>query len=223
MNISILTGPGIVDSKASNDASDILFYDNHRITGITEFNNRFYQSLSGWQSRPQGVLNHYNQQRRALLSIAPSDIHYAITALSRAHTVNLVTFNTDNLHERSGAVNVLHLQGTIMEARCDYPAHQCVKLLDYTTPMRQSDHCKHDRPYRPNVIFFEEEVSNYQRAVTQLLQGDLLLCIGCTDRTPLLESIVRETKRRIPVHFLSNTDAMVSLTNVLSEENTFAL
>jgi NAD-dependent deacetylase len=217
VNISILTGPGIIESNACASVSGDLRVDNLRNAGLTEFNERYYRSLSGWLSRPQAVLNHYNEQRRTLLSMTPSEIHYAIAALSQNHTVNLATFNTDNLHERAGTASVFHIQGMIMEARCGHPTHQCIKPLDYTTPMRKSDQCKHNRPYRPNVIFFEEEVTNYQHALTHLQQGELMLCIGCSDNR-LLQAIVNEIHKSIPVHFPGNADALSALKNAATKD-----
>lgn len=222
MNISILTGPGIVDSNVVGGVKGNQS-PNFFSTDLTEFSERFHRSLSGWISRPQAVLNHYNEQRRALLSIAPTDIHYAIAALGKDHTLNLVTLNTDNLHERAGTTSVLHMQGTLMEARCDHPAHQCIKPLDYTTPMRKSDRCIHDRPYRPNVVLFEEEVSNYPHALTHLVKGDLMLCIGCYNNTPLVQVTVDEIQKTIPVHFLSNADALYALTNTSAKDSKLTL
>lgn len=132
-------------------------------------------SARAWQEAPARVLDFYNERRQAVVKAAPNEAHKAISAFqSSSHQVSIVTQNIDDLHERAGSQNVLHLHGQIMKSRCgsDDTLHDCpgdINLGD-TGPIGEQ--------LRPHVVFFGEAIYNYAAARSVCKRADLLIVVG---------------------------------------------
>ena len=109
-NIAVLTGAGISAEsgiKTFRDADGL--WEGHDIMEIA--------SPQGWTKNPAKVLDFYNIRRRQLLDVEPNAAHFAIVDLERKYHVNIITQNIDDLHERAGSTNVLHLHGELLKVR----------------------------------------------------------------------------------------------------------
>ena len=150
--IVILTGAGISQESGIatfRDAGGL--WENARIEDVA--------TPRGFARDPDRVLEFYNQRRKQLLeeAVAPNAAHHALARLEREHgeQVLLVTQNVDNLHERAGSANLLHMHGELLKARC----LACGKSFAWKDDMSRADACprcgKQGR-LRPHILWFEE-------------------------------------------------------------------
>ncbi|MDV7397580.1 Sir2 family NAD-dependent protein deacetylase, partial [Arthrospira platensis SPKY1] len=108
-----------------------------------------------WQKDPGMVLEFYNMRRRKLLEVAPNDGHAALVELERKYDVTIITQNIDNLHERAGSKNILHLHGELLKARSERYEDL---IYDWPKDIRLGDLCERGCQLRPHIVWFGERV-----------------------------------------------------------------
>lgn len=129
-----------------------------------------------WARDPVLVRRFYNLRRRALAKVTPNPAHLAIAQVQRNLGARLVTQNVDDLHERAGSPQVLHLHGILTEARCDCgPAS--VTGIGYRD-LTKEDRCPRGHSLRPNVVWFGEPVPLFTQACEWAAEADWLLIVG---------------------------------------------
>jgi len=156
-NIVILTGAGISQEsgiKTFRDANGL--WQNHDIMTVA--------SPQGWQQNPELVLEFYNQRRRQLHEVKPNAAHYAITALQKHYHVQVITQNVDDLHERAGNENVLHLHGELFKVRSEKNDHL---IYDWQKDLHLGDLAEDGAQLRPHIVWFGEAVPNIEKAIPQ--------------------------------------------------------
>ena len=105
----------------------------------------------------------------------PNVAHFSINDLSAKYNVSIITQNVDDLHERSGSKNVLHLHGNLTEARSTIDH----KIYDIKgSELNLGDLCPNGGQLRPNVVWFGEEVPLMHHAISIAKQADFLLIVG---------------------------------------------
>ena len=130
----------------------------------------------GWRRDPALVLRFYNELRRRVRSAQPNAAHLALAALEQKYTVDIVTQNVDDLHERAGSSRVLHLHGEILKARSS-----CDENLLYVLGEKDinlGDCCAKGSQLRPHVVWFGEPVPAMVRAVVLVQEADIFLIVG---------------------------------------------
>ncbi len=109
-NFVVFTGAGIsAESGLGTFRDSGGLWDNYKIEDVA--------TPEAFQKNPGLVLEFYNIRRRQLLSATPNDAHYALNKLQENFNLQIITQNIDDLHERSGSNNVLHLHGKLMESK----------------------------------------------------------------------------------------------------------
>ena len=151
-----------------------------------------------WSRDPQFVHDFYNQRRREVRAASPNAAHEAIARLQDHFDVLVVTQNIDNLHERAGSRNVLHLHGEIMFVR---PENDDTILLPWEGDCNVGDihECGEGEgpsQLRPHVVFFGESVPNYQQALTEARNADLLVVVGTSLNVYPAAGIVDESRAK---------------------------
>jgi NAD-dependent deacetylase len=139
-------------------------------------------SIQGYLRNPQKVLDFYNTRRRGLAAVAPNAAHHALADLHAVMTaagadVTLITQNVDDLHERGGATNVLHMHGELLKQRCEAcgAVRPCSEDLTIATVCRD---CGGSGRVRPHIVWFGEMPFEIDRISTELLNADLFVAIG---------------------------------------------
>lgn len=128
-----------------------------------------------WKRNPQLVLEFYNMGRKNVLDAKPNAAHYGVTELEKHFDVTVITQNIDDLHERVGSSNVVHLHGEIFKMRSEqnesliYPIKDDIHLGD----------CAEDgAQLRPHIVWFEEPVPMIETAIEITRSADLFAVIG---------------------------------------------
>ena len=157
-----------------------------------------------WSKNPGLVLDFYNQRRSQVLNAKPNAAHIAIADLESKYEVIVVTQNIDNLHERSGSTNVLHLHGEIMKARSVFDSNN---LIDITGPIYLNDLADDCGQLRPHVVWFGESVPAYEMGKEAIESADILIIVGTSLNVYPTAGLIMYAKPRIK-KYLIDPDAM---------------
>ncbi|CAM4144712.1 NAD-dependent deacylase [Flavobacterium antarcticum] len=129
----------------------------------------------GYRKNPALVLDFYNKRRQQLLTVKPNEAHLILAELENDFDVQIITQNVDDLHERAGSSNVLHLHGELLKVRSTQnPNH----ILDWKTDLLDSDKDENGFNLRPHIVWYGEEVPALEEAVQLTSEADLVLVIG---------------------------------------------
>jgi NAD-dependent deacetylase len=133
-------------------------------------------SPEGWRKNQQLVLEFYNQRRKNGLHAKPNAGHLALAKLEEKYNVVIVTQNVDNLHEKAGSSNVIHLHGELFKSRSTLDPS-----LVYTVEgweLNIGDYCEKGSQLRPHIIWFGEMVPLMEQAILEAAQADIFIVVG---------------------------------------------
>lgn len=167
--VVVLTGAGVsAESGIKTFRDSDGLWEEHRIEDVATYD--------AWLRNRDLVLEFYNQRRRQLAKVEPNAAHYSLAKLEKKYNVHIITQNVDNLHERAGSKNILHLHGELTKAR---------STLDETliydigfNDIKEGDKCAKGSQLRPHIVWFGEAVPNIMLAATLAKKADILLIIG---------------------------------------------
>ena len=129
-----------------------------------------------FDQNPELVLNFYNLRRKQLLDSKPNAAHSALNQLSEKYHLNIITQNIDDLHEKSGSKNVLHLHGKLKEAKSSLDNSLIYPIKG--PELKMGDLCEKGSQLRPNVVWFGEAVPKMIDAISITKKADILIVIG---------------------------------------------
>lgn len=137
-------------------------------------------SIEGWAEDPKKVLEFYTNRRKELLEVQPNQAHLLLAELEKWYDVSIITQNVDNLHERAGSTNVLHLHGelTKVTSSADRDRPDCIQELPLDTPLMIGDKAVDGSQLRPYVVWFGESVPLFEPAIPIVRKADILIVIG---------------------------------------------
>lgn len=128
-----------------------------------------------WQKNRAHVQEFYNKRRKEVAKAKPNAAHYGLAELENDFDVTIITQNIDDLHERAGSNNVLHLHGEIFKMRSDRNSKLVYDIHDDIPPDAKAE----DGGFlRPHVVWFEESVPLMESAMDYVLQADIFAVIG---------------------------------------------
>ncbi len=168
-NIVVFTGAGIsAESGLGTFRDSGGLWEQFKIEDVA--------TPEAFERNPELVLNFYNLRRKQLLESKPNAAHISLNKLSEKYNLHIITQNIDDLHERSGSKNILHLHGKLMESKSSindsliYP----IKGVD----LKLGDLCKNGSQLRPNVVWFGEPVPKMIDAISITKKADIFIVIG---------------------------------------------
>ncbi|EOC1351232.1 Sir2 family NAD+-dependent deacetylase [Cronobacter dublinensis] len=188
--VVVLTGAGISAESGIRTfrAADGL-WEEHRVEDVA--------TPEGFARNPQLVQDFYNARRRQLQQpeIEPNTAHLALARLEEAFGDRflLITQNIDNLHERAGNKNVVHMHGELLKVRCS----QSGQVLEWTgdvTPADKCHCCQFPAPLRPHVVWFGEMPLGMDRIYEALAHADVFIAIGTSGHVYPAAGFVHEAK-----------------------------
>lgn len=165
-------------------------------------------SADGFERNPSLVHQFYNERRRQLLKAKPNDGHRAIVDLEKHFDVMVITQNVDDLHERAGSKNVLHLHGELMKVRATDN-----ESLIYTLPPEACETTPETiidgHHVRPHIVFFQEAVPNFQPATEIVATADIFVIIGTSLVVYPAASLLQYVRPGVPVYYIDPNPATV--------------
>jgi len=154
------------------------------------------------------VLRFYNERRRQLEKVQPNRGHHLLAELEKDYKVTVITQNVDDLHERGGSSNVIHLHGELTKARSSL--HQNLVYDIGYRDISPGDTCDRGTQLRPYVVWFGEEVPMLDVAAKVVRTADFLLIIGTSLQVYPAASLVHEVDMTVPITVI-DPDAPTSL------------
>lgn len=190
--IVVLTGAGMSAESGIKTfrAADGLWegYDIHEVA-----------TPEGFTRNPELVLEFYNQRRKQLLSVEPNNAHRLLHTLESQYDVSIITQNVDDLHERSGSTNVLHLHGELRKVRSTINKHL---IYNWDTDLKLGDVCKQNSQLRPHIVWFGEAVPNLTIAEKITQTADILIIIGTSMQVYPAANLIYSVKTGTPIYFI---------------------
>lgn len=169
-NLVVFTGAGV-----SAESGLKTFRDTDGLW--EEYNVMDVATPEAWAADKELVLEFYNKRRSQILNAKPNDAHLAIAELEKKFQVTIITQNIDDLHERAGSSNVLHLHGNITYARSTNPDDS--KLYPIKgSELNPGDLCSNGFQMRPHVVWFGEDVPNMPIAQDIVKKAEILIVVG---------------------------------------------
>lgn len=169
-NVVILTGAGIsAESGIQTFRDPGGIWDNYKIDDIC--------TPSAWGRNKQLVQQFHNTARQQMKDAKPNTAHTMLTSLQEHHNnVTIITQNIDDLHEKAGSTNVIHVHGNIFEAQCE----DCTTVFKHRDDIADDTKCRlcGSNNIRPHVVWFEEQPHENDAVDMALVDCDLLICIG---------------------------------------------
>lgn len=167
--VVILTGAGI-----SAESGLKTFRDSD---GLWEgYNIEDVATPEAWDKNPDLVQGFYNERRKSVLAAEPNAAHYALARLEEKYEVTIITQNIDDLHERAGSANVIHLHGIITRSQSSIKANLTYPIDGWGIKMGEI--CELGSQLRAHVVWFGEAVPMIERAAEICLGADIFILIG---------------------------------------------
>jgi NAD-dependent deacetylase len=167
-NIVVLTGAGIsAESGLGTFRDSEGLWEKYKVEDVA--------TEKAFQKNPALVLEFYNIRRRQLLNTLPNDAHFALNKLKDKYNLTIITQNIDDLHERSGSTDIIHLHGKLRESR------SVIDNKIYSikgSKLNIGDYCEQGGQLRPNVVWFGEAVPNMDLAIDIVIQASIFIIIG---------------------------------------------
>ena len=128
-----------------------------------------------WRKNPELVLNFYNERRRNVLAAEPNEAHFALARLENHFDITIITQNIDDLHERAGSSNILHLHGEILKMRSEKDESL---IYEIRKDIQIGDLADDGAQLRPHIVWFHEPVPMIERAALIAQEADLFVVVG---------------------------------------------
>lgn len=185
--VVVLSGAGIsAESGLQTFRGADGLWEGHRVEDVA--------SPQAWAANPGLVLEFYNLRRRGVRKARPNAAHHALVDLERNYDVRIVTQNVDDLHERAGSSQVLHLHGEIMLARSTRDRRLVTHLGERDIEL--GDLCELGSQLRPHIVWFGETVPAMDEAIELVSGADVLLVVGTSLQVYPAAGLVFEAPQR---------------------------
>lgn len=182
--LTILTGAGIsAESGIQTFRDGNGLWENHNVTDVA--------SPEGWRKDSALVLEFYNQRRRQLHEVQPNNAHRLLAELEKYFDVQIITQNIDDLHERAGSTNILHLHGELFKS-CS--SNNKKLIYEQKGDINIGDKAEDGAQLRPFIVWFGEDVPLYETAREIVKDSDILLVIGTSLQVYPAAGLVHEIK-----------------------------
>jgi len=196
----VLTGAGIsAESGISTFRDSGGLWEGHDVNQVA--------TPEGFAADPALVLDFYNQRRRQLSQVEPNEAHRLLAHLEKRYEVVIITQNVDDLHERAGSHNIIHLHGELLKSRgVDNP--------EVTYPCTGDIHVGDKSPtgaqLRPHIVWFGEEVPMLEKAIAQVYSADILMIIGTSLQVYPAASLIDYVKEGTPIFYIDPNPSLHS-------------
>lgn len=161
-------------------------------------------SPQAWEQNPELVLRFYNERRKKLFEAEPNQGHIGITELEKYFNVQIVTQNVDDLHERGGSTNVLHLHGELKKVRSTIDPKLIYEMDQWE--LKMGDQCEKGSQLRPHIVWFGEAVPAIQQAIEITSKADILVVIGTSLNVYPAASLINYTSEKTPIYLIDPND-----------------
>jgi NAD-dependent deacetylase len=169
-NLVVFSGAGMsAESGITTFRDSNGLWENYKIEEVA--------TPEAWERNPNLVTEFYNMRRKQILDTEPNEAHLYFAEIQNEYNVHVVTQNIDDLHERAGSKNVLHLHGQIVLAKSSNSQHKELYPIK-GWKLTEKDICNYGYRLRPHVVWFGEDVPELNNASRLIQQADILIVLG---------------------------------------------
>lgn len=202
----VLSGAGIsAESGISTFRDADGLWEGYDVTTVA--------SPEGWIANPALVLDFYNQRRRQLFSVQPNAAHQAIAILQQYYKTDIITQNVDDLHERAGSRNVLHLHGQLKSVRSESNPNLC---YSWENDVLLGDTAEDGKQLRPDIVWFGEEVPLMPTAIEYISQADRVIIIGTSLQVYPAAGLMHYAPMQTPIDYIDPKAANIRLPTTIN-------
>ncbi|WP_339873431.1 NAD-dependent deacylase [Olleya marilimosa] len=203
-HLVVLTGAGIsAESGIKTFRGADGLWEGHDVMQVA--------SPDGFEANPELVLEFYNQRRRQLLQVKPNKAHLELANLEKHFKITIITQNIDDLHERAGSTNVIHLHGELLKARSTKTENY---VIDWKKDLVLGDLDNNGHQLRPHIVWFGEAVPLIDKAVEVCATADKLLIIGTSLQVYPAASLMHYVPENTPTFFIDPDPSISSTKNL---------
>ncbi|MBK8143039.1 MAG: NAD-dependent deacylase [Chitinophagaceae bacterium] len=160
-----------------------------------------------WRKDPGLVLEFYNYRRKNVLDAQPNAAHYGLADLEKDFDVTIITQNIDDLHERAGSSNVLHLHGEIFKMRSE---RNSSLIAEIKGDIKLGDVAADGAQYRPHIVWFEEPVPKIEEAIPVVQNADIFVVAGTSLVVYPAAGLVNYIKPEVPIYIIDKKIPYIS-------------
>ena len=203
-HLVVLTGAGIsAESGIKTFRGADGLWEGHDVMQVA--------SPDGFEANPELVLEFYNQRRRQLLQVKPNKAHLELANLEKHFKITIITQNIDDLHERAGSTNVIHLHGELLKARSTKTENY---VIDWKKDLVLGDLDNNGHQLRPHIVWFGEAVPLIDKAVEVCATADKLLITGTSLQVYPAASLMHYVPENTPTFFIDPDPSISSTKNL---------
>jgi NAD-dependent deacetylase len=199
-HLVVLTGAGMSAEsgiKTFRDSGGL--WENYPVEDVA--------SIEGWHRNPQLVLDFYNHRREELQKSEPNEGHRILAELEKEFKVSIVTQNVDNLHERAGSTNIVHLHGELTKA-CNETKTEVYDIA--YSKINWGEKAEDGSQLRPFIVWFGEAVPLIDKAIELVESADILLIIGTSLKVYPAAGLLNYTKPNTPVYLIDPNEMNIT-------------
>ena len=203
--IAFLTGAGIsAESGISTFRGGSGLWDEYPVEQVA--------SAEGYRADPALVLEFYNKRRRQMLDVVPNDAHKLVASLENDFDVTVVTQNVDDLHERAGSGNIIHLHGELLKACSSLEPYneEYVRSLAPDDEIRIGDLAADGSQLRPFIVWFGEAVPKIEDAIMAMKGIDAFVIIGTSLNVYPAAGLLNYVPYGVPVYLIDPHEVTVN-------------
>lgn len=205
-NLVVLTGAGMsAESGISTFRDAGGLWDKYPVEQVA--------TPEGYAANPKLVIDFYNERRKQLLSVQPNRGHELVAEMEKQYKVTVITQNVDNLHERAGSTNVIHLHGELTKVTSSWQPNnpKCIKEL---TPeeyeVRMGDLAADGSQLRPFIVWFGESVPMIETAIDYAEKADIFLIIGTSLNVYPAAGLLNYVPSHVPVYLIDPKEVPIT-------------
>jgi NAD-dependent deacetylase len=193
----ILTGAGMsAESGIKTFRDSDGLWEQYRVEDVA--------TPEAWKKNPKLVLEFYNQRRKQLLECVPNEAHLKIAALEKKFEIQIITQNIDDLHERAGSKNVLHLHGELRKSQSTANASLIYDIKGWE--LNWGDTCEKGSQLRPFVVWFGEPVPMIEKATLLTEKADIFVVIGTSLLVYPAAGLLQYVPYNTPIYVIDPND-----------------
>mgnify|MGYP000297561749 FL=1 len=199
----VLTGAGMSAESGLQTFRDANgLWEGHNVMDVA--------TPEAFERDPKLVLEFYNQHRRQLLDVLPNNAHHNLKELEKYFNIHIITQNVDDLHERAGSSQIVHLHGELRKVRST--TNEKI-VLEWSKDLYLGDVDKNGDQLRPHIVWFGEAVPQLENAIEITKQADVLVIIGTSMQVYPAASLIHYVSSNTPIYFIDPAPSISKNTN----------
>ncbi len=207
--VVVLTGAGIsAESGLQTFRGSDGLWEGHRIEDVA--------TPEAWAANPALVQEFYNMRRKSVLAAHPNAGHKALVDLEEKYDVTIITQNIDDLHERAGSADVLHLHGVITKSQSSLNSELTYPINGWELKMGET--CELGSQLRAHVVWFGEAVPMIEPAIHLCAAADIFILVGSSLAVYPAAGLINAVPRNVPKYIVDPVIPDVRVSNLIKIE-----